>query len=115
LIVRDQGPAPRDGLNQDGHYLVLEAGDRGQVGIWRREGNRWIDLVPWTQSEAVRPGGAANDLMVRAIGQQVIFLVNGVQVASLVDSTLLEGGVGLFVGGDYNEVRLERFVVQVPN
>jgi hypothetical protein len=84
------------------------------VGAWRRERDRWIDLMPWTRSEAVHPGGAVNELMVRATGPELTFLVNGIQVASLVDRALAEGGVGVFVGGDLNEVALERFVVQVP-
>ena len=81
LIVRDQGPGPRDGLNQSGRFYVFEAGDRGEVGVWRREGARWVDLLPWTPADAVRPGGAANELTVQAVGQRVTFLVNGRVVA----------------------------------
>jgi hypothetical protein len=114
VIVRDQGPGPRDGLNQGGQYYVLEAGDRGEVGIWRREGEHWVELVPWTPSEAVRLGDAANELRVQAVGQRLIFLVNGTEVANVEDSVLPEGGMGVFVGGDFNEVLLDRFVVQAP-
>ena len=112
VIVRDQGPGPRDGINQSGRYYVLAVGDRGEVGIWRREEDRWIDLVPWTLSEAVFPGTATNQLTVRAIGSQLTLIVNGRQAASLEDTTLQAGGVGIFVGGDYNEVTVERFVVR---
>ena len=115
VIVRDQGPSPRDGLNQGGRYYVLAAGDRGEVGIWRREGDHWVDLVPWTQSEAVRPGGAVNELMVQAVGQRLIFLVNETEVANLVATDLQGGEVGIFVGGDLNEVLLDQFIVQVPS
>jgi hypothetical protein len=115
IIVRDQGPGPRDGVNQQGHYYVLEAGDRGEIGVWRRESDRWVDLVPWTPSEAVRPGGAANELMIRAFGSQLSFIVNGIPVANVADTALADGAVGVFVGGDFNEVVLDRFVVQVPN
>lgn len=115
LILRDQGPGPRDGINQGGQYYVFEVGDPGEVGIWRRDGQRWVELLPWTRSEAVRLGDAANELRVQAIGQQMTFFVNGVQVASQTDATLSEGGVGLFVGGDFNEVVVDRFLVQVPN
>jgi hypothetical protein len=114
LIVRDQPTEPRDGLQQAGRFYVLEAGDRGEVGIWRRDGDRWIDLVPWTVSAAVRPGGAANVLTVRALGPELTFEVNGAQVARVMDSTLSEGRVGLFVGGDLNEVLVEQFLLQVP-
>ena len=115
VIVRDQGPGPRDGLNQGGRYYVLAVGDRGEVGIWRREGDHWVDLVPWTRSEAVRPGSMVNELMVQAVGQRLIFLVNGTEVANLVASVLQGEGVGIFVGGDLNEVLLDQFIVQAPS
>ena len=114
MIVRDQGSGPRDGVNQSGRYYVLEVGDRGEVGIWRREDDRWIDLVPWTRSEVVRACGLANQVTVQAVGPHLTLLVNGLEVASVVDYVLGEGAVGIFVGGDLNEVMLDRLVVQVP-
>lgn len=114
LIVRDQGTRARDGIDQGGRYYVLEVGDRGEVGIWRREEDHWVDLLPWTPSDAVLPGGAANELTVRAIGARLTFLVNGVQVAAAEDSALAAGGVGAFLGGDANEGLLEWLVVQTP-
>ena len=114
LIVRDQGPGPRDGVGQGGRYYVLEVGDRGEVGIWRREGDHWEDLLPWSPSDAVRPGAEPNVLSVRAIGPRLTFVVNGTQVASLEDATLPAGGVGVFLGGDGNEGRLEWLVVEAP-
>ena len=114
VIVRDQGPGPRDGLNQGGRYYVLEAGDRGEVGIWRREGDRWVDLVSWQPSTAVRPGGATNEVQVQALGPRLVLSVNGTEAATATDSVLDAGRIGIFVGGDLNEVVLERFQVQVP-
>jgi hypothetical protein len=115
LVIRDQGPEPRDGVNQTMNAYVLEAGDLGEFGIWRREGERWFDLVPWARSASVRPGGSPNELVVRAIGDRLTFSINGTQVASVTDDTLVGGGVGVFIGGDYNEVALDRFTVQVPD
>jgi hypothetical protein len=112
LMVRDQGTGPRDGVDQGGRYYVFEAGDKGEIGAWRREGDRWVDLVPWTRSEAVHPAAARNELELRANGARLTFLVNGTQVASIEDATLPAGRVGVFVGGDGNEVVLERFAVQ---
>ena len=114
VIVRDQGPGPRDGLNQGGRYYVLEAGDRGEVGIWRREGDRWVDLVSWQPSTAVRPGGATNEVQVQALGPRLVLSVNGTEAVTATDSVLDAGRIGIFVGGDLNEVVLERFQVQVP-
>jgi signal peptidase I len=113
LIVNDQGPAPRDGVNQDGRYDVLEVGDKGDVGIWRRDGDHWVDLVPWMHSDAVRPGGASNVLEARAIGGRLTLRVNNVDVASAPENLLTYGGIGVFVGGDDNEVSLEQFGVDL--
>jgi LPXTG-site transpeptidase (sortase) family protein len=52
---------------------------------------------------------------VQAIGDRLTLLVNGVQVASRVDGSLRMGGVGVFTGGDFNQVALERFVVRLPS
>jgi hypothetical protein len=114
LIVRDQNPTARNGLDQGGRYYVFEVGDRGEVGLWRREDDRWIDIIPWTRSAAARAGTASNLLTVRAADQQLTFLVNGMPVISHTDTVLLEGGIGVFVGGDGNEVVLERLTVEVP-
>jgi hypothetical protein len=111
LLVADQGPDAHDGVNQGGQFVVLEAGDQGTVGAWRREKNHWIDLQPWTPSSAVRQDEAVNELMVRTQGQLLTFFVNGTQVAQ-VTAGLAAGRVGIFVGGDGNEVTLERFTVQ---
>jgi hypothetical protein len=115
LIVRDQGPEPRDGVNQQGNLYVLETGDRGEFGVWRRDGDHWVDLVPWTPSNAVRPGGSPNDLVVNAIGDRLTFIVNGTQLASVQDDTFPAGGIGIFVGGDDNQVALDHFAVQIPD
>ncbi|HZQ99499.1 MAG TPA: hypothetical protein VFC93_11870 [Chloroflexota bacterium] len=112
VIVRDQSPSPGDGVEQTGRYYVLEAGDKGEVGIWRRDEDHWVDLLPWTQSSAVHPGGERNELTVRAVGRQIALSVNGTDVASVEDAALDGGGVGVFVGGDANEVVLERLTVQ---
>jgi hypothetical protein len=115
LVVRNQSREALDGVNQDASAYVLEAGDLGDFGVWRRAGDHWVDLVPWTHSESVRIGGSPNDLVVRAVGDRLTFIVNGTEVASVQDNTLPAGGVGVFVGGDNNEVALDRFVVQVPD
>jgi Domain of unknown function (DUF4388) len=115
LIIRDQSADPLDGVNQDVSAFVMETGDLGEFGVWRRDGDHWVDLVPWTRSDTVRPGGSPNDLMARAIGDRLTFIVNATEVASVQDDTLKTGGVGVFVGGDNNEVALDRFAVQVPD
>jgi hypothetical protein len=116
IIVRDREPSNRNGVSQEGHFYVLEAGDKGEYGIWRREQNSWIDLVAWTPTSAVRQGEANNELRVVASGERLRFLINGAEVGSVNDATLRDGGVGIFVGGDFNEVVVEHFsVVKLPS
>jgi sortase A len=115
LIIRDQDPSASDGVAQTGRYLVLEAGDRGEIGIWRRDENAWVDVLSWTPSDAVHKGNEANTLEASAVGQRLTFLVNGTQVASAVDASLQGGGVGVFVGGDGNDVELDHLLVRVPD
>src|SRR5207253_357007 len=108
--VRAQG-APLDGTAQGGRYYVFEVGDRGEVGAWRREEDHWVDLLTWTASSAVHAGASENRLDVQLRGAQLTFSVNDAQVAQLSDATLTSGAVGVFVGGDGNQVVLEHFVI----
>jgi hypothetical protein len=94
---------------------VFEAGDLGEFGIWRRDLDHWVDLVPWTRTSAVRPGGSPNELTVRATGNHFVFTVNSIQIADVDDDELDAGSVGVFVGGDDNEVALDHFAVQAPD
>jgi hypothetical protein len=112
VILRNQSSSALDGVYQGGSYYVLEVGDRGEVGIWRRAEDHWVDLVPWTPAAGVRTGTQPNELVASAQGDRLSLTVNGVEVASATDATLTAGRVGVFTGGDFNEVVLEHLVVQ---
>jgi hypothetical protein len=109
FIVRDQGAtSERDSRNQVGRYLVVEIGDKGEVGVWQREQTRWIDIAPWTHSAVVNTGNQPNLLALTLRGSQLHFEVNGDTVAELTFTGLpVTGSVGIFVAGDLNEVALE--------
>ena len=50
------------------------------------------------------------------IAHGLSYQVNGVEVANMTHGSLpSEGGVGVFVGGDLNEVRLEWLIVETPD
>jgi hypothetical protein len=53
-----------------------------------------------------------NGLTARAAGERLTLAVNGTMVAGSADAALQQGAVGLFVGGDLNEVAFKRFTVQ---
>ena len=111
LIVADQGPDAHEGTFQGGRFVVLEAGDDGTIGAWQRDEDRWIDLLPWTPSSAVRDGGGPNELKVQAMGRQLTFVVNDAIVGQ-VETDLPPGRVGVFLGGDGNQAVLEQFAVE---
>jgi hypothetical protein len=111
LVLRDQSEPHLDGQVQVGRFYVAEVNDLGQVGVWRREADDWLELLPWTPTEAAHPGEDANVLMVEVIGPRLTFAVNGKTVADLEDASLTQGGVGLFAGGDGNDVVVEQFEV----
>jgi hypothetical protein len=115
VIVRDGESGERDGRNQLGHFYVAEVGDQGEMGIWRREGDHWLDLVPWTRSQSVQTGFAGNEVQLRATGQTLVLRINGVIAAQVEDDALLKGGVGLFVGGDGNQAIASSYRVEVPH
>jgi len=115
VIVRNIATSAEDGARTMGRYFLFQADDRGEVGIWRRDEQRWVDLVPWTPSTAVRPGDGANELTVRAMGPRLTFLVNGTQVAEVEDPAPSRGRVGIFAGGLQNEVIVERVSIQLPD
>jgi len=114
IILRDQSPSSRDGTNQAGQYYVLEVGDKGEVGIWRRDTDHWVDLLAWQHADAVQVGTATNEMTASAIGNRLSLSVNGTTVVTRTDATLSTGGVGMLVGGDDNEVAVDRFSVQTP-
>ncbi len=115
FIIRDQGStSERDGRNQSGQYMVLEVGDRGDVGIWQRNETRWIDVMPWTHSDLVHTDRGLNALVVMLRGNTLRFEVNGEAVADMAyDGITPQGNVGLFVGGDLNEVVLEWLRIEI--
>lgn len=115
LVLRDQGPGPRDGRNQLGRFYVAEVGDQGDIGIWRREQDHWVDLVPWTRSATVGIGSATNEVQFQANGHELSLLVNGRMAARVDDAALDVGSLGVFVGGDGNEVIIHRLTVQAAS
>jgi hypothetical protein len=112
LILRDRSATPLDGESQVGEFYVFEVSDVGEFGVWRRDESTWIELVPWAVSTAVHTGRATNQLTVRASGDRFQFEVNGMVVVQVTDRASSDGYVGLFVGGDGNQVAADRFVVR---
>ena len=85
-----------------GAFYVFEISSDGFIWIGRCEDGcaQMTSLVEdgWFASEAVHQGpGAANRLRVEALGPDLRFYVNGVEVGQTRDASRAEGDVGLFV------------------
>lgn len=89
----------------DENFVVAELSDDGYVGIWQRDAERWVDILPWTPTSAALPSAQPNTvgLLVRRTTLQMS--VNGQAVAHVTASAMApSGGVGIFTGGDQSEV-----------
>jgi len=85
-----------------GAFYLLEISSDGFVWLGRCDDGcaqmTTLVGVGWFYSDAVRRGpGAVNRLRVEAVGPELRFFVNGVEVGSARDAALGEGDVGLFV------------------
>jgi hypothetical protein len=116
IIVGDQGPGPRDGINQSGTFFVFEVGDKGEVGVWRRDQDHWVDVLGWTPNPAARAGTGENTLVVQVANGQASFSVNGTDIPIQASGqTIISGRIGVFLGGDGNEAVLSRLQVDRLN
>ena len=88
--------------------------DRGDIGGWQLDDTQWIDILPWTHSDVIHADRAPNTLAITTHGPSLLFQVNGATLATLnYDKLPNSGNLGIFVGGDLNEVTVDR--LQITN
>jgi len=108
--MKDADHFYRFSISGDGYY---------QVGKYDGE---WEVLVDWSlpPSGAIHMGAATNLLEVVCQGATMIFLVNGVQLAQVEDSSYFRGDVGLYAGSFFEfvepgvEVHFDNLRVEEP-
>jgi hypothetical protein len=105
---------PGDGSSSIDFLYALEVNNRGEVAVWRREvgGEVYVWLSP--EDERVDMRGPDNELSVQAIDHDLVFSINGMEVASQSDGPDETGNIGILVGGDTDRILAERFTVQIP-
>jgi hypothetical protein len=84
-------------LNQDNHVAASVRPD-GNVSLWKRTDGvveRWQD---WTPALPASVPGQVRQLQLRCAGNDVRFLVDGVEVAAATDPDPASGSLALFVG-----------------
>jgi hypothetical protein len=78
----------RFSISGDGYYMVS-----------KYDGKEWIALNgDWTPADPVHLGAATNLLEVICQGAKMTFLVNGVQLIEVEDTSYSRGDIGLYVG-----------------
>ena len=61
-------------------------------------GGRWLTLVDWRASPAIRPAGQDNFLRVSCLGENLAVFVNGSLLANIQDDSFRQGDIGFFAG-----------------
>ncbi|GAB4510191.1 MAG: hypothetical protein OHK0046_06510 [Anaerolineae bacterium] len=90
----------------DANYNVFAVDGLGRFSIWVRQDGIWRELrnagENWTRSPMVNPLGEMNTLMVNISEDTLTGFVNGEMVTQVMDSTIAEGGVGIYVASPEN-------------
>ena len=96
-------------VTSDGYYGIVRVDDNVQTVI-TQDGK----LMP---TDLVKTGEATNRVGATCIGSTLTLYVNGSMVASVEDSTLTSGDVGLFVGSFESigaDIMFDNFIVTKP-
>jgi hypothetical protein len=104
--------SPKDGTAQ--FYALLVVPATGQFAVSNFDGYRWIHLVPFRSSDAVRRGNASNHLELTCVGPTLVARINGTEVASAQDGTYGAGYVAVVVNHDEGvplEARFDNLIV----
>jgi len=83
-------------VDTDNFYTFL-VNDKKQFRSDLMYRGQWQNLIDWTDSDAIQPGGV-NELAVKAEGRQFTFFINGENVAEMNDSRLKTGLIGVAAG-----------------
>jgi hypothetical protein len=95
----------RFSISGDGYYMVS-----------KYDGQEWFALNgDWTPADAIHLGAATNLLEVICQGAKMTFLVNGVQLIEVEDTSYSRGDIGLYVGSFFEpgvEVHFDNLSVE---
>ena len=103
--------------NDGDSYGYLEVRDTQYFRVFSYIDNEWIELIPYTYTDAIHPG-AKNHLEVAAIDDMVYIAINDQYVGQTEDSYLAEGQVGLIIGlageGEETVIAFDNFELRTP-
>ncbi len=83
--------------NAGSKFYRFKISGKGEFGFDLYLNGKWVDLVPWTKSEAINTGKASNLIRAQCRGNRFTFYVNGVNLGEYIDDTFPDSGkAGLF-------------------
>jgi hypothetical protein len=82
----------------NGNFYLFSVSSDGLYSVQMLRNDQWIDLQPWTISEAVRQESGVNVLRVECQGSLMRFFINDQYVAEVEDSTFASGSMALLAG-----------------
>ncbi len=89
------------------NFYAFSIANDGTYALRKLSGGEWVDVVEWTESEAIRTdAGVVNRLGVYAQGPQITLAINDELVAQVEDSEFSTGLIGLSAGV-FDEPNLE--------
>lgn len=105
-------------LSDDDFYLFSIVPKLQKYGLWLSRGEEWKTLLDWTSSSVINSNGW-NRIEVKGIGSVFTMWINGYRVASVSESSLAKGKVGLVMGifksGDEAAFEFDNFEVREPS
>ncbi|MEJ2663017.1 MAG: CsgG/HfaB family protein [Spirochaetia bacterium] len=84
-------------LQDEKNYYLFSLAKIGYFRIEKMVNGKYQEMVPWERSSAVNNDGV-NYIKVKAVGKQLTFYVNNIQVKELFDSTFTKGNFGMLAG-----------------
>jgi len=84
----------------NGYYFFITS--LGDYSFVKLQNDKWVDIIPWTKSNAIHAGKATNMIKVECNGNKFTFYTNGVKLRECNDNSILSGNIGLFAGA-FNE------------
>jgi hypothetical protein len=101
-----------------GNFYLFSVASDGLYAVQMLRNDQWIDLRPWTASQAVHQESGVNLLHVECQGSVMRFFVNDEFLTEVTDATFPSGSVGL-LAGSFAEggvvVHFDNLLVQAAN
>ncbi len=82
---------------QPWNFYGFTVTNNGTYSVFLYKDDKYTDLIPYTQSNAVKTGTAVNRFRVIANGSQLEFYLNDQRVNTVTDATLKKGSFGFYL------------------